>query len=693
MNKVVLNSNKMRYLVWGAISVLFFIVFFKLWEFDITKPYIYNGKDDFVYGAIAKNAMNGGSYFFNSHLGAPYGMELYYFPLLMQCYIVWCKLIGLFTKNWVIAVNLYYFMTYVLSVCTFFYMCRRIGIKNNLVSYFGGLVFAFSQYHIYRATVHITATSYFIIPLIIVLCYNMAVGKYEEKYSFPKVAELVMISILIGCTDIYYAFFGCFLICIMLVDALLKKRWKTFGVGVGIIMGIALIILICLSPSIIYSLKNGANEQAVSRSPYEAYWVGFQLVSLFLPLKGSQNILARFTKIYTDIQGLPNGEQICNYAGIIGIIGLGYTAYYILFKKDKDEKQELFIKLNIATIFLGTVGGIGLIVAFFITDKVRTYTRVFPYVFAFFIIAVCLLFEKLCEKNKKWFYLLCILILIHFADLSSWSILPDYKNNARKYDADKKFVSELQQFTQDGDYIVQLPYVTGLENYINGIADNCNYHFKGYLLQSQNLGWSYGTLAGTNADTAYREKFDTDSAEQILFFAKQSGYSGIYIDLSMLEESRQHIIQDIQEKLGYVSLVSEDGILYYFNIKDWNIENVSKDYFVAYGEGFYAEEEYEGITWHWSQPESTIKVYSMNEDKVSNIIIELHSFNETMNLHVNARNISSSFCITNQAQTIAIPVEFVNGEAELVFSGESMEYENGTSGRKLSFRINSVVVE
>lgn len=202
-----LKNKKMKYILWGLLSILFFIVFFRLWEFDITKPYIYNGKDDFVYGVIAKNAMNGGSYFLNSHLGAPYGMELYYFPLLMQTYILWCKLIGFFTKNWVIAVNLYYFLTFILSVCTFFYMCRKIGIKNNLVSYFGGLVFAFSQYHMYRATIHITATSYFVIPLFIVLCYNMAVGKYEKKYTYSDVAELAIISIIAGCTDIYYAFF------------------------------------------------------------------------------------------------------------------------------------------------------------------------------------------------------------------------------------------------------------------------------------------------------------------------------------------------------------------------------------------------------------------------------------------------------------------------------------------------------
>lgn len=205
-------------------------------------------------------------------------------------------------------------------------------------------------------------------------------------------------------------------------------------------------------------------------------------------------------------------------------------------------------------------------------------------------------------------------------------------------------------------------------------------------------GWSYGTLVGTDADTAYREKFDTDSAEQILFFAKQVGYSGIYVDLTMLEESRQHIIQDLQEKLGDVSLVSEDETMYYFDIRDYEI-NMSDDLMVVYGDGFYAEERYENITWRWSEPESIIKIYSLSEDRTATVKIELHSYKENMKLTVQAENNINSYNITNETQIITIPVDFVDGEAELSFLGDSMEYENATSGRELSFRINSVAVE
>ena len=690
------NSKKIniiKCIIGSIVLVIFLILFFRLWEFDITKPYRYQRRDDFVYSVVAKNAMNGGSYFYNSNLGAPYGMELYYFPLLMQSYILWCKFIGIFTRNWVIAVNSYYFMTYIFSFCTFFYMCKKIGIKSNVVSYFGGLVFAFSQYHIYRANIHITATSYFVIPLIIVLCYNMAIGKYEEKCSPNKVLEIIITCLLVGCTDIYYAFFGCFLICIMLVDSLIKRRWKTIAVGIGTIIGIVLMILICLSPSIIYSLKYGGNEYAAARSPYQAYYSGFQFISLFLPMKGSENLLSHFTDIYRSISGLPYGEQICNYVGLIGFVGLIYVVYYILFKKDIDEKQDLFIRLNIATIFLGTVGGIGLIVAIFITSKIRTYTRIFPYVFAFLIIAVCINFDRLYQKNKKWLFILSVLALIHFIDLSPWSLLPDYKSQAELYDKDKMFITSIEQFVEDGDYILQLPYLTGIENDTTAGKGNCNFHFKGYLLQSKNLGWSYGTLAGTNADKEYNEKFDTDSVQQILFFAKQLGYSGIYVDASIRDKAERHIVQDLKEELGYVSLMSDDRKWFYFDIKDYQMENELMAPMIVYGDGFYREEMYENITWRWSKPESAIQVYSFNEAASAKIEIELHSFKEKMKLAVWSGNNISVFDITNDAQTITIPVNFIDGVAELNLVGSSMEYENGTSGRELSFRINSVTVE
>lgn len=692
MDKSNLKNNMIKWAIGGVTLVLFFIVFFKLWEFDITKPYVYRGKDDFVFDVIAKNAMNGNSYFLNPNLGAPYGMELYYFPFLMQTYILWCKIVGLFTNNWVVAVNLYLFLTYILSVAAFMYMCVRIGVKNKTLSYLCALVFAFSHYHLECALGHFTAASYFVIPLFIVLFYNMAVGKYEGKNGLKNMLEIIVICVVIGCTDIYYAFFGCFLLCIMLVDSVIKKRWKTVVVGIGIIIGIVLVILICLSPAIMYSLKNGENVYAAARTPYDAYWVGFLPISLFLPMGGSCGILSQFTKMYKGVSGLPRGEVLRNYVGLIGLVGLGYTIYYILFKKDKDEKQDLYIRLNIATIFLGTVGGIGLIVSFFITDKIRTYTRVFPYIFAFLIIAVCFLFERLCEKSKKWFYILLLLVIIHFIDLSSWSILSEYEISAQKYDADKKFISNIEQFTNDGDYILQLPYVTGLENYIAGIG-NCNYHSKGFLLQTKNLGWSYGTLVGTNADTAYKEKFDTNSVEQILFFAKQLGYSGIYVDISMLEKADWHIVQDLKEELGYVSLISENRKIFYFDIKDYQMENEFKAPMIVYNDGFYKEERYENITWRWSKPESAIEIYSFNGAASAKVKIELHSFEEKMRLAVWSGNNISLFDITNDAQTITIPVKFIDGVAELNFLGDSFEYENGTSGRELSFRINNVIVE
>lgn len=692
MDKSNLKNNMIKWAIGGVTLVLFFIVFFKLWEFDITKPYVYRGKDDFVFNVIAKNAMNGNSYFLNPNLGAPYGMELYYFPFLMQTYILWCKIVGLFTNNWVVAVNLYLFLTYILSVAAFMYMCVRIGVKNKTLSYLCALVFAFSHYHLECALGHFTAASYFVIPLFIVLFYNMAVGKYEGKNGLKNMLEIIVICVVIGCTDIYYAFFGCFLLCIMLVDSVIKKRWKTVVVGIGIIIGIVLVILICLSPAIMYSLKNGENVYAAARTPYDAYWVGFLPISLFLPMGGSCGILSQFTKMYKGVSGLPRGEVLRNYVGLIGLVGLGYTIYYILFKKDKDEKQDLYIRLNIATIFLGTVGGIGLIVSFFITDKIRTYTRVFPYIFAFLIIAVCFLFERLCEKSKKWFYILLLLVIIHFIDLSSWSILSEYEISAQKYDADKKFISNIEQFTNDGDYILQLPYVTGLENYIAGIG-NCNYHSKGFLLQTKNLGWSYGTLVGTNADTAYKEKFDTNSVEQILFFAKQLGYSGIYVDISMLEKADWHIVQDLKEELGYVSLISENRKIFYFDIKDYQMENEFKAPMIVYNDGFYKEERYENITWRWSKSESAIEIYSFNGAASAKVKIELHSFEEKMRLAVWSGNNISLFDITNDAQTITIPVKFIDGVAELNFLGDSFEYENGTSGRELSFRINNVIVE
>lgn len=685
-------KRRYYYLAAAGISLLYFVVFFKLWEFNFNIPFNYEKGDGFFYKMAAKSIIEGNSYFINEDLAAPYGLKLYGFPLLMQTYLLFCKIMGFFTHNWVVIVNSYYFITYFAAMITFIYLCKKTNIRNRFVSFIGALAFSFSQYHLARGQSHMTASSYFVIPLVILLCYRMYQGEYEEVNGKRTIIEMVIFCIIIGCTDIYYAFFGCYLFCFMFLYALVKKRKKTALCALTVIVIVSFCVVMSLFPAIYYQLKMGVNETAVIRSPYEAYLYGFQIVSMFLPMQGGKNLLAKMTDMYLSVEMLPVGEGLINYIGILGMIGLAYMGYVLFFKQEYEKRHDFFIKLNLATIFLGTAGSFGIVAALLVTTKIRCYTRIFPFVFAFLLLLTCLFFQNLIEKyGKKVLLLFGFLFLIHSIDISPWSFLPNYQLYAAQFNQDKKFIQGIEQYTEDGDMILQLPYVSGVENKINGMV-NCNKHYMGYLQQDKALKWSYGAVAGSDADQLLKQRYSEDIIDQILFFAVDMGYAGIYIDKSMLEESYLHIVDDMCRILGTPEVVSEDECLYYFHLENKDIYNAIKDTILTFGEGFYDEEQNEQGSWRWSGPESTLQIDYRGDDKKTMLELNVYSICEDVSLMIKGNSETSNYILGNEPRTIRVPIVLKHGTNTISFWSDDMQYEFGDYGRKLSFCICDIAI-
>ena len=708
-NRDKLSSIK-KGIIYLLIFVVYFIFFFKFWEFDIHVPFSYFGKDDFVFAMTAKNAMIGGwTQFYNPDLGAPYGQELYSFPMIWTFYFYFCKVCSFFTSNYAIAMNLYYFFTYFISVVTFMYFCKKVNIRSSF-AFVGGMCFSFTQYHLLRGIVHMTATAYFAIPLAMLFCYYIATDYYEKRENLKfKSIEAIIMCILIASTDMFYTYFGCFIILLTGFIMLIRKKYKAALYSLSIILVLVLLSALFLSPSIFHILQDGGSLSSLKRSTYGAFFYGLIIESLFMPGAGSKNLLSFITDIfYADPVSKQIGvECFYNYLGIVGLVGFALELLVLLIptmeRRKHFAKVRIISVINIFIILLCTSGGIGFAVALLITDKIRTYTRGFVYILFLSIISSILLLEYICDKYKVKrnikAVILSSILIITLIDTSSWSLdregykLLDYETTTSKFYSDKSFFSKIQELNDAGNLILELPQVPGLENSVNG-EGNVNYLLKGYLL-TDNLKWSYGAREGTKAYEEIKKNFDVEPAAAIIPNAIKMGYTGIYIVTSMLEEGSV-LVTNLESFLGEPKVINDSGALLYFDLSSKTDlqDEISKfiPYAISYGDGFYPLEKNEKSKWRWAG--NVADLYIHNNTQEENVIIELtaSSISEDNNVIITVNGNEYTFDISTEDKDIYFETRLVAGINVVQIKSNAVKLEELNDDRELSIRITDIAV-
>ena len=71
-------------------------------------------------------------------------------------------------------------------------------------------------------------------------------------------------------------------------------------------------------------------------------------------------------------------ENITEYLGIAAIVGFFILMFALFMNRESALKKRLGLlsELNVMLLLLGTTSGLGTIIAFLITDKIRGYNRI-----------------------------------------------------------------------------------------------------------------------------------------------------------------------------------------------------------------------------------------------------------------------------------------------------------------------------
>lgn len=555
---------------------------FNLVNFDMSYPLAYSGGDDMSMLVDAKMLSEQNWIMETDRLGTPNGTQMYDFSAnyLHNVGMIIMKFFVFIARDAMVGFNLTYLSIFVLAGIVSYIVMRQIKI-NCWISSLMSAVYGMSPFMLARGVGHMVLVEAYFVPLSFLLCFYIMeredVFKFD-KYFFKRPINyvVILIAMLIANNGIaYYPYFTCFILLVTGISKWLKnKKPEGFIRAVLMCVAIAIFFILCMVPAKIYNIQNGANQAAVHRYGFiETEMYGLKLIMLFIPrYSHGISMLQKIIDMYDSGTTYLN-ENITEYLGIIAIIGFVILIFGLFINRDNALKKRLSMlsEINIMLILLGTTSGLGTIISFLITDKIRGYNRISIFIEYVCILAVALIINSFTgqKRIKNKIFSTVIMILTGFiCVISIWEgcegqvPVTTYESIQTEYDSDEKFVSYIESSVNEGSMIYQLPY----HKYPEGESQNemWDYHlFIGYL-HSDNLKWSYGSVKGRQGDD-WNYNVGHMTEERMVSTLNDAGFAGIYIDRrAYLADELSELEENLTKIIGNEPVISDNGNLSFY---------------------------------------------------------------------------------------------------------------------------------
>lgn len=598
------KPNLAAYALAVALTLLFVSLSLKLWQADLRVPLTYYGEANYN-AMLIKGILNFGWHVQNPAMAAPGELDLRDVPMMdNNLLFALIKLIGLFTHNFALTLNLFYLLTFPLVTVSAMFALRQLGV-STLSAIFASVLYSLLPYHFVRGEHHLFLSAYFLVPLavMIVLWWAMgtlslvnASGKFRWNWREPKLIGSVVICLLISAGGTYYAFFTCFFLVLAgCIAAISRRNWRCLVLPAAMIAIIFGGLMANLLPSVLYLRQHG-NTPVVRRAPIDAELYSFRLSQLLLPVSGHRiALLAKLKAAFNQRQFINENDDAT--LGMIGLVGFVALFGWLLIRKPELGRLETdgsggllsnLSILNLAAILLGTFGGLSALVALVITSKIRAYNRISIFIAFFSLLTVAWLLDRFAERfvkpaSRQIVFAVCLLVVLMGGvfDQTSARFVPDYAKNKSEFDSDQKFMHQLQTSLPAGAMIFQLPFVPFPESPKVGRMFDYD-HARGYL-HSEELRWSYGAMQGRD-DEAWQKLLVSKPTSEMIEAVALSGFQGIYLNREGYADSK--VESEIEAALGKPQFTSDNGRLVFFDLR--NLESQLR---AKFGDQFAAKRE------------------------------------------------------------------------------------------------------
>ena len=508
----------------------------------------------------------------SSSLGAPFGMDLREFPGGDNITTtLWAPLAWL-SHNAFFTINSYFILTYCLTWFSFFLLCRHFRL-HPIISSAMAILYSLLPYHFIRYH-HIIQAAYFLIPFCVYTLLklskrNVVWHQFKPDSIKQFVSEpMVLCSALFGCYGVYHAFFYLYFLFIYgAFSSAFYRTKKHFLIALRLMAVTLIFLFIFLIPTLCNWHSYGKNRIPIARSKTEAEVFGLKLINLIEPTKGNRFVFLDKLQTHYPKLGI-EGEN--ESLGLMGGIGFFIMLYYgIRFSRRKTNTLHRLSLLLSSAFLLGTVGGVGDMISFFLFPLIRSYNRVSIFIATGSFLGLSILFQGL-GRRLKWgrsFWLLfgtCFIVSL----IDSTPTTMRFSDVGEKsYVNEHPFFERIQSLLPKGAMVLELPYVPFPEGAIDGMLNG--YEELIPYLHTQTLRYSHGIIKGRKTATLI-QSLSSDlltSGTNTFLKIKELGYQGVYIFRKGYKDHGKKIENEFTQLTAELPIVSPNGENSFFVIQ------------------------------------------------------------------------------------------------------------------------------
>jgi phosphoglycerol transferase len=570
-----------------ALTLAVLAILLKLWDQPLDVPFTYI-RDGISETAVVKGILDHGWNQVNPSLGFPFSLDFGDYPLGSDnAHWLFIKVIGVFTSDATLVLNLYFLLSFVLISLSAFFVLRKLGISRWL-GVAAAVLYSFLPYHVLRGSQHIHLGAYWSVP---VGCLLVVLALRDPPPFFRRdgdrlLADLrskgtllfVLGCVLLGSTGLYYAAFTAVLaVSVAVLRSLSTRDWRPVAAALALSVVIGGTLVANNLPSIVHRVQDGANPEVAQRIAAEADNYALRPIQLIAPIPGHR--IDAFARVTAETLSAPINSEGTSYLGLIGAVGfvalvlVGLTV--LVGRPSSARAPDLPVELAVPTliaIVFGVSGGLSWGFGLAGIVEIRAWNRLSVFIGFFALAALAWWGGRLAMRLRSLQArpllvpaAALLLVVVGVLDQTSAAILPDARPNEAAYESDRRFVESVEAELAPGSAVYQLPFLpfpeAELETPPYGMTDYDP--LRGYL-HSDSLRWSYGGMRGRESD--WQESVSSWPVPDLLDAVTAVGFRGLWIDRLGYRDRARRLERQVVDVLRVEPIVSDDDRFSFFSL-------------------------------------------------------------------------------------------------------------------------------
>jgi hypothetical protein len=590
-----------------GVTIIAVVLSLQLWRADLRVPFVYDtppgdplvfSEDAPFYLMLVEGLIRHGSYLVNPSLADPFGQHLY--DLVhgadnLQFGALW--VMSKVLRDAALVVNLYFLGSFVAVSLTAFFVYRQLGISRWTAAVIA-VLYSFLPYHFARGTAHLLLAAYFAIPIAALLMlrvlsdnppFTAAAGNgWRVEWFSRRSLWWLLGCAVVASTGAYYAIIPIILLVLAVaVDFLAHRNWRVVVSGAIASALVAVVLLINISPTLLYWARHGTNDVVSTRGPSETEVNGLKLSQLLLPVEGHRieplaDLQSKSTKFTVLFGERGQGLGILGALGFLGLLGLLLADTLNRRRGPPPSAQRALLNragvITVIAILCGVVSGLSLLFAGAGLTQIRSWNRVSILIAFFALLTVGFALDWLLRwiraRRFRWRGvaaggLLAAVLVFGLFDQVSSKVVPDYDRIEQDWNEDADYFDTIADELGPGAKVFEYPYVRFPEAGVvfgSGPYDPA----KGFI-HAPELSWSWGGVHGRPEDWTKPISSVAD-LRTMVNGVTAAGFSGLLIDGYALPYGPFAVEEKLTRVLEEQPQVSPDDRYLFYDLRPYRAQ-------------------------------------------------------------------------------------------------------------------------